>query len=74
MRKSLRLLAHGGVVGSVILAFDLLDNSLHLLDLALPFLLSHLGLPSEKLLVGLAIASTQTVPEGSELSIVVVEI
>lgn len=42
--------------------------------MALPLLLAHLRLSAEKLLVGLAVAATQTVPESGKLSVVVVEV
>ena len=63
-----------GLVASIIGAFDFLDNVLHLLDLALPLGSAHLGLAAEELVVGLAVAATETVPEGGELSVVVVEV
>lgn len=63
-----------GLVASIILALDLLDNVLHLLDLALPLGLAHLCLAAEELVVGLAVAATETIPESGELSVVVVEV
>ena len=42
--------------------------------MALPLLLTHLSLATEQLLVGLAVAPTQAVPQGRELAVVVVEV
>jgi hypothetical protein len=44
-------------VTSVIASLDFLDDLLHLLALSFPFLLAHLGLLLEQLLVWLAVAS-----------------
>ena len=63
-----------GEILAVVVALDILEDGLHLLGLALPLVLGHLGLPPEELLVGLAVAATQTVPEGGELAVVVVEV
>lgn len=63
----------GGVV-AVIISLHSLQNGFHLLGLAFPFLITHLGLPSEEFLIGFAIATTQTIPQGSELPVVVVEV
>lgn len=54
--------------------FDLVVDGFRFLDLALPFGLSHLGLAAEELVVGLAVAATEAVPEGGELTVVVVEV
>lgn len=59
---------------AVILAFNILEDRLHLLGLSLPFLLVHLCLAPEKLFVRLPVATTQAVPKGSELSVVIVEV
>ena len=61
-------------VTAIVFSLDILENSLHLLSLTLPLLVTHFGLATEKLLVGLAVAATQTVPEGSELAVVVIEV
>ena len=63
-----------GRVTAIIFSLDILENRLHLLGLTLPLLVTHLGLASEKLLVGLAVAATQTIPKRSELAVVVVEV
>ena len=49
----------------------------HLVDgngLLVPLVLAHFELLLEELVVGLAVAATQTVPEGCELSVVIVEV
>lgn len=61
-------------VTAVILALDGLENRLHLLGLALPLLITHLGLAAEELLVRLAVATAQAVPKSGELAVVVVEV
>ena len=61
-------------VSPVILALDLLHKLLHLLDLAVPLVLGHLGLTAEQLLVGLAVATAQSIPERGELAVVEVEV
>lgn len=61
-------------VAAVVIALHILEDGFHLLGLTLPFLLVHLGLTAEELFVGLPVATTQTVPEGSKLSVVVVEV
>jgi hypothetical protein len=63
-----------GFVAAVVAALDLLDNGLHLLDLALPLLLAHLALTAEKLLVWLAVTAAEAIPEGGVLAVVVVEV
>lgn len=63
-----------GIVRPVILTLDLLDKLLHLLDLAIPLILGHLCLATEQLLVGLAVAAAQSVPQGRELAVVEVEV
>ena len=59
---------------AVVIALDILENGFHLLCLFLPFFLVHLGLATEKLLIGHPVAASQAIPEGSELSVVVVEV
>lgn len=59
---------------AVIISLHSLQNGFHLLGLAFPFLITHLGLPSEELLIGFAVATTQTIPQSSELAVVVVEV
>lgn len=54
--------------------FNFLQDGFHLLHLTLPFFLSHLRLSSEKFLVRFAVATTQTVPQCGELSVIVVEV
>ena len=61
-------------VFAVIITFNSLENCLHLLRLALPLLLTHLGLPSEEFLIGLAVATTQAVPQGGKLTVIIVEV
>jgi hypothetical protein len=61
-------------VESLIIALDLLDDLLHLPRLPLPLVLGHLGLPLEQLVVGLPVAATQSVPQGGELTVIVVEV
>lgn len=62
------------VICTVILAFNLLLDSLHLSNLPLPLLLTHLALPSEQLVIRFAVTTSQTIPQRSILSVVVVEI
>lgn len=61
-------------VRAVVLALDLLDENFHLLGLALPLLLGHLLLALEELLVGLAVAPAEPVPQRGVLTIVVIEV
>ena len=74
----LRLLPHAHLfsraVRPVVLALDLLNQLLHLNDLPVPLVGSHLGLLDEELSVGLAVRTTETVPQGGELAVVVVEV
>ena len=49
-------------------------DRLHLLGLAGPLLLAHLGFPAEELLVGLAVAATHAIPQRGKLAVVVVEV
>lgn len=66
-----RLIAY---VLAIIISFNRLEDGFHLLGLLFPLLLGHLGLATEKLLVWFAITTSQTIPEGSELSVVIVEV
>ena len=59
---------------AVVIALHVLENGFHFLCLLLPFFLVHLGLATEKLLIGHPVAASQAIPEGSELSVVVVEV
>lgn len=59
---------------AVIISLYSLQNGFHLLSLAFPFLVTHLSLPPEEFLIGFAVATTQTIPQGSELAVVVVEV
>lgn len=59
---------------TIIIALNSLQDVLHLLCLLLPLLLTHLSLALEKLLVGLAVASTHAVPERRVLAVVVVKV
>lgn len=59
---------------AVILTLNVLKDSLHLLGLSLPLFLVHLCLTAEKFFVGLPVATPHAVPQGGELSIVVVEV
>lgn len=59
---------------AVVGALDRLQDGLHLLGLSLPLLLGHLGLPTEELFIGLAVAASQAVPQRGELSVIVVEV
>lgn len=61
-------------ITSVILALDLNHHFLHLFRLPLPLFFAHLLLSLEQLLVRLAIAPAQSVPQCSELAIVVIEV
>lgn len=74
----LRLLPHAHLfsraVRPVVLALDLLDQLLHLNDLPVPLVGGHLGLLDEQLRVRLAVRTTETIPEGGELAVVVVEV
>lgn len=63
-----------GRVAAVVVSFDIFEDRLHLLGLALPFFVTHLGLAAEELVIGLAVATPKTVPEGCELAVVVVEV
>ena len=51
------------IVLAVVLALDLANALLHLADLPFPLLLAHLALPAEQLIIGLAIGTTQAVPQ-----------
>ena len=66
------LLALRSVV-TIILTLDILEDRLHHFDLLLPVLLVHLDLLLEHLLLGGAVAASETVPKGGVLAIVVVE-
>ena len=59
---------------SVILALNLLNCVLHLNSLPFPLLLAELLLTSEEFLIGLPVAAAKTVPQSSELAVVVVEV
>nr|POE65074.1 hypothetical protein CFP56_34742 [Quercus suber] len=61
-------------VTAVVFALDLDDHLLHLLGLAGPLLLAHLLLLLEQLVVGLAVAAADAIPQGGELAVVVVEV
>lgn len=58
----------------VVVSLDLLLKLLHLLRLPLPFCLAHLRFSTEQFIIRLPIATTQSVPQRSELPIVVVEV
>ncbi len=58
----------------IIFALHLLNDRLHFLLLPLPLLLSHLRLASEELLVWLTVTAAESVPQGRELAVVVVEV
>ena len=58
----------------IILALDPFLDNLHLLNLSLPFRLAHLTLLFEQLGVGPTVGAAQTIPEGRELAVVVVEV
>lgn len=69
-----RRLLHLFAVGqedSVILALDILHNVLHLLGLALPLGLALLLVALEELLVGLAVAAAEAIPQSGELAVIV---
>jgi hypothetical protein len=74
----LRLLPHAHLLSRairpVVLALDLLDELLHLNDLPVPLVGRHLSLLDEKLSVRLAVRAAETVPQGGELAVVVVEV
>jgi len=59
---------------AVVVSLDILENVFHLLGLPLPFVLAHLCLATKKLLIWLPVAATHAVPQGSKLTIVVIEI
>ena len=61
-------------VTAIIVSFHSLKDSLHFLGLAFPFFVAHLGFTTEKLIIGFAVATAQSVPQSGELSIVVVEV
>ena len=72
--RTLKVFLLIGGVAAVIVSLNRLEDRLHLLGLAAPFFLTHLGLTTEQLLVGLAVTATKTVPERCELPVVVVEV
>ena len=49
-------------------------NLLHLLALLLPLHFAHLALPAEELLVGFPVAAAQTIPNGGELAVIIIEV
>lgn len=64
----------GGQVSTVVLALDFFLDLFHLLGLSLPLCFAYFGGLVEKFVVRFAIASTHSVPQGGELSIVVVKV
>jgi len=58
----------------VVLAFNLLLDSFHLLSLPVPLVRSELGFASEEFLIWLSVAASQSVPQRCELTVVVVEV
>jgi hypothetical protein len=69
-----QVLLLGRAIRAVVLALDLADALLHLANLPLPLLLTHLALAAEQLVVGLAVAAAQAVPERGVLAVVVVKV
>jgi hypothetical protein len=63
-----------GQVLAVVFTLDLDNHLVNGLGLLLPLGLAHLELLLEQLVVGLPVTSAQTVPEGGELAVVVVEV
>lgn len=68
-----RLLSLRRAVSPIILTLDLLDNLLHLIDLLLPRRRAHLLLLLEQVIIGLPVAAAEAIPQGGELTVVVVE-
>lgn len=62
------------LIRPVVFALNFLNDLLHLRALLLPFILAHLQLLSEQLVVWLAVAAAKPIPQRSELAIIVVEI
>lgn len=63
-----------GHVGAVIFALDFFHELLHLFDLPIPLISAHLCLATEKLVVRLAVALSESIPESGELTVVVIEV
>ena len=61
-------------VFAVVLALDVLEDSLHLFGLSLPLFLAHFRLAAEEFLIRLSVTASETIPESGELSVVVVEV
>lgn len=61
-------------VAPIVFALDFDDHLLHLFCLSGPLIFAHLLLPPEKLLVGLTVASSESIPKCRELPVVVVEV
>jgi hypothetical protein len=62
-----------GKVGPVVRTLDFLNDSLHLFTLLCPFSLAHFQLPTEELIVWFPVATTHTIPQRCELSIIVID-
>ena len=62
------------LVRAVICALDLFNHHVNSFSLLVPFVLAHFEFLLEELVVGLAVAAAEAVPEGGELAVVVVEV
>ncbi|KAM3073416.1 hypothetical protein ACMFMF_006622 [Clarireedia jacksonii] len=62
------------LINPIILSLRLQHLLLHLRNLPLPLLLSHLALPPKQLLIWLSIAAPQAIPKSRVLSVVIVEV
>jgi hypothetical protein len=65
------------LLGRILAALATLNNRDHLVDgvgLLLPLALAHFEFLLEELVVGLAVAAAETVPQRGELTVVVVEV
>lgn len=72
MNKLLHHLLGDGLafIGALVVSLNFGDELLHFLYLAIPLLLSHLGLTTEQLLVWLAVAATKSIPESGILAVI----
>jgi len=68
------LLRLRSICAVIFIALDLLYHFVDGFRLLLPLALTHLELLLEELVVGLPVTSSKAVPEGSVLSVVVVEV
>ena len=62
------------IVAPVVVAFHVLDDLFHFCGLPLPLVGCHLCVAPEELVVRLAVAAAEAIPERCELAVVVVEV